>query len=300
MKTKEITEGPMWDALKNKVRLNPAVAAARSAAGTVRHAGAAIQGGTTELKKRKMSDLQQQNISRSVNANVSSLSKEWEKTKYSLPNYKAIENTPAEYYDTIANWAAKKFNIPVPANINAPPDINPQGVQNVVRAISSAYHYGKAAKEAGTAQPTAAEPPTTAAPAVTPPAPSQKIDWTANQSWRNKQKLAPGVHSVTPKAAPATAASGLPAKPAPATAAKPAPATAASGLPAKPAPATAAKPAPATAASGLPTKPAAKTKPSSIDIDATLKLADSLSPAEKKKLLQDLLKSGVNVSAGGA
>ena len=53
MKTKEITEGPMWDALKNKVRLNPAVAAARSAAGTVKHAGAAIQGGTTELKKRK-------------------------------------------------------------------------------------------------------------------------------------------------------------------------------------------------------------------------------------------------------
>ena len=273
MKTKEITEGPMWDALKNKVRLNPAVAAARSAAGTVKHAGAAIQGGTTEFKKRKMSDLQQQNISRSVNANVSSLSKEWEKTKYSLPNYKAIENTPAEYYDTIANWAAKKFNIPVPANINAPPDINPQGVQNVVRAISSAYHYGKAAKEAGTAQPTAAEP-TVAAPAVTPSNPVQKVDWTANQSWRNKQKLAPGVHSITPKAAPATAA--------------------------KPAPATAAKPAPATAASGLPTKPAAKTKPSSIDIDATLKLADSLSPAEKKKLLQDLLKSGVNVSAGGA
>ena len=282
MKTKEITEGPMWDALKNKVRLNPAVAAARSAAGTVKHAGAAIQGGTTELKKRKMSDLQQQNISRSVNANVSSLSKEWEKTKYSLPNYKAIENTPAEYYDTIANWAAKKFNIPVPANINAPPDINPQGVQNVVRAISSAYHYGKAAKEAGTAQPTAAKPPTAAAPAVTPPAPGQKIDWTANQSWRNKQKLPPGVHSVTPTVA----------KPAPATVAKPAPATAA-----KPAPA----PATATAAASvLPTKPAVKTKPSSIDIDATLKLADSLSPAEKKKLLQDLLKSGVNVSAGGA
>jgi hypothetical protein len=57
---------------------------------------------------------------------------------------------------------------------------------------------------------------------------------------------------------------------------------------------------PATASSTLPTKAKSKTKPKDIDIDAALKMADSLSPDEKKKLLQNLLKSGVKVSAGGA
>ena len=57
---------------------------------------------------------------------------------------------------------------------------------------------------------------------------------------------------------------------------------------------------PPVASNKLPTKTGSKIKPSNIDIDAALKLANSLSPEEKKKLLQDLLKSGVKVSAGGA
>jgi hypothetical protein len=54
------------------------------------------------------------------------------------------------------------------------------------------------------------------------------------------------------------------------------------------------------ATSTLPTKAKSNTKAKDIDIDAALKMADTLSPVEKKKLLQDLLKSGVTVKAGGA
>jgi hypothetical protein len=68
----------------------------------------------------------------------------------------------------------------------------------------------------------------------------------------------------------------------------------------KPAPATTAAPADTDATSTLPTKAKSKTKAKDIDIDAALKMADTLSPEEKKKLLQDLLKSGVTVRAGGA
>jgi hypothetical protein len=56
----------------------------------------------------------------------------------------------------------------------------------------------------------------------------------------------------------------------------------------------------ATATSTLPTKAKSKIKPSDIDIDAVLKIADTLGPEEKKKLLQDLLKSNVKVRAGAA
>jgi hypothetical protein len=65
-------------------------------------------------------------------------------------------------------------------------------------------------------------------------------------------------------------------------------------------PAASATPAPTDGIRTLPTKAKSKIKPSDIDIDAVLKIADTLGPEEKKKLLQDLLKSNVKVKAGGA
>ena len=67
-------------------------------------------------------------------------------------------------------------------------------------------------------------------------------------------------------------------------------------IPAPAAPSTEPDAAPTT----FPTKAKSKINPKDIDIDAVLKMADSLSPAEKKKMLQDLLKSDVKVKAGGA
>ena len=89
-----------------------------------------------------------------------------------------------------------------------------------------------------------------------------------------------------------TSPAGSVSEPAAAAAAAPAAAPAAS-TPTS----TAAAPA---ATSTLPTKAKSNTKAKDIDIDAALKMADTLNPEEKKKLLQDLLKSGVTVKAGGA
>jgi hypothetical protein len=125
-------------------------------------------------------------------------------------------------------------------------------------------------------------------PAKSTSAPSpdfEKKDWTKNTFRDPATKLAPGIHRV-PKARTSTST----AAPAPATAVPAAPTAA-------PAPATVE---PTTAPTTLPTKAKSKINPKDIDIDAVLKMADTLSPEEKKKMLQDLLKSNVKVRAGGA
>lgn len=122
--------------------------------------------------------------------------------------------------------------------------------------------------------PTAATEPAKSTSALRPD--FEKKDWTKNTFRDPATKLAPGIHRVS-KARTSTAAL--------------APAIAATAAPTAE---------PTTAPSTFPTKVRSKINPKDIDIDAVLKMADTLSPAEKKKMLQDLLKSDVKVKAGGA
>ena len=267
----------MWDALKNKFRLNPAVNAVRNSNATVRHAAAARSGGTDELNRRIAADNIQGNINRLVKTDVDHLFRKWDKEKYKLPNYNTIQHNPEVYYQELAKWAANTFNPPatIPANIHATPTIEPAGEQAVIRAVSSAHHYNKAAREAGTAP--------------TEPA--------ASRQRGPNGRFTPKAGAPKPATTPPTPKAG-----------DPVPRMSgyvysgevdARGRP-RVKPAAAAPAATTTASSTLPTKGKSRVKAKDIDIDAALKMADTLSPEEKKKLLQDLLKSGVPVKAGGA
>ena len=293
-----ITEGPMWDALKNKFRLNPAVNAVRNSNATVRHAAAARSGGTDELNRRIAADNIQGNINRLVKTDVDHLFRKWDKEKYKLPNYNTIQHNPEVYYQELAKWAANTFNPPatIPANIHATPTIEPAGEQAVIRAVSSAHHYNKAAREAGTAptEPAASRqrgPNGRFTPKAGAPKPA------ASRQRGSNGRFTPKAGAPKPATTPPTPKAG-----------DPVPRMSgyvysgevdARGRP-RVKPAAAAPAATTTASSTLPTKGKSRVKAKDIDIDAALKMADTLSPEEKKKLLQDLLKSGVPVKAGGA
>jgi len=254
----------------------------------------AATAGNAEFQKRQSFDNVQKNVKGFVAADSKSISKEWQNAQHSLPNFNKIAHNPAQYYKQVALFAANKLNTAVPKGIVAPATIDPQGILDVITKVAANFHYARAATQTGGA--------------VGAPKPATSTKQRGPNGRFTAANPAPAGTPATSPTKPAkagkVAAPATPTPPTPPKAGTPVPGMSGHVYSGEVGPTGKPKVIPAPAATPkagpLPIKPKSKTKASSIDIDAALKMADSLSPEEKKKLLQDLLKSGVKVSAGGA
>ena len=254
-----------------------------------RNIGAAANKASQSFKQNQAIDRQVKVNAAAVSSNSSQISKMWNRHERSLPNRAELYNDPTAYYNELSKFAAKELgNFKLPPGLQLPDMINAQNTSNFITQITQ-----KALAPKSTSVP-AAEPAATK-PVDTPAVTSEpKKGFYKNIGLTPAQKnamaltrAAKGIQTGSTRTSPAGSASE-PAAATTTTAAAPAASTPTS---------TAAAPA---ATSTLPTKAKSNTKAKDIDIDAALKMADTLSPEEKKKLLQDLLKSGVTVKAGGA
>jgi hypothetical protein len=265
-----------------------------------------------------------------INANFEKWSKEditgaaksWRDYESTIPNRAALHNNPNAYYNELKKFLTKRYSRTpgfVSPETQNPTSVDQSSVQDVINQYSRVY-FDKKKKDAlasyrpkqtqavpigdPSADATQAAPAPGTAPASTSTTPATPNTGTNRQRGPNGRFTSnrPAPEPGTPPASTTTPAAPKAGDPVPGMSgyvytgkvdARGRPGT-------KPAPATTAAPADTDATSTLPTKAKSKTKAKDIDIDAALKMADTLSPEEKKKLLQDLLKSGVTVRAGGA
>jgi uncharacterized membrane protein len=243
---------------------------------TAKNLGQAVQsGGIQGFKQNQAVDRRNSNYEARLQRNVKIVARKWDSKERSMPNRAALHNDPQAYYGELLKFLDKEIKAGQTGNLAIPDIINPKNTNDIITKFSQkAFPPTRLPGEAPTATTTAATEPAVTTPSE-PTAPAGKTlpDWARGTFRDPATKLAPGINRV-PKARTSTAA--------------PAPATAAPAAPT------------AAATSTLPTKVKSKIRSKDIDIDAALKMADTLSPEEKKKLLQDLLKSGVPVKAGGA
>ena len=269
MKSNEIiAEGPL-DYIKN----------------TAKNLGQAVQsGGIQGFKQNQAVDRRNSNYEARLQRNVKIVARKWDSKERSMPNRAALHNDPQAYYGELIKFLDKDIKAGQTGNLAIPDIINPKNTNDIITKFSQK-----------------AFPPTRLpgeAPAATEPAATKPVDTPAVTSEPKKgfyknigltpaqknamalTRAAKGIQTGSTGTSPAGSVSEPAAAPAASTPTS-----------------TAAAPA---ATSTLPTKAKSNTKAKDIDIDAALKMADTLSPEEKKKLLQDLLKSGVTVKAGGA
>jgi hypothetical protein len=241
---------------------------------TAKNLGQAVQsGGIQGFKQNQAVDRRNSNYADRLKRNVNIVAKKWDSKERSMPNRTALNNDPQAYYGELLKFLDKEIKAGQTSNLTIPDIINPTNTKEIITKFSQkAFPPTRLPGDASAAPASSAEP-TSAEPI---PAEKSLPDWAKGTFRDPATKLAPGINRV-PKARTSTAA--------------PAQSTAAPAAPTAE---------PAEVPSTLPTKSKSRTKAKDIDIDAALKMADTLSPEEKKKLLQDLLKSGVTVKAGGA
>jgi len=227
--------------------------------------------------------------------------KAWQNHFAQIPNKIAVSQNPNAYFKELNNFLTQRYK--KAPEIELPNAIDNTNVQSVINQFSNNYYVDKKqaainALQPKTAKPVAVDEPANepaatpapvAAPAATPTAPGTKVDWTANQTWRNKTqgKLPPGIHTITKPAAPKVTA------PAPTT-------TTAAPKVTAPAPTTTTAAPKVTAPAPTTTTAAPKTAAPdvAITLDQIKNNLDGLSAAEQRKMLSQLLKNpNLKVSA---
>ena len=103
----------------------------------------AAKAGKAEFQKRQKEDNFQRNMKRFIDGDTALIAKDWNSAQRSLPNYNELIKNPEQYYNAVAKFTADKYKTSVPANINAPAMINPQGAADVIQKVVASFHYAR-------------------------------------------------------------------------------------------------------------------------------------------------------------